>query len=110
MGITAHRSLDNRRLYSCDGPGCGLSREPWGASWLYYASIAEIEDNPESLVTWCSRECAERYIDANPRCGIPKPTDYDLKSDMGKTLQRMADAPLHGGHNARALKPSSEGA
>jgi hypothetical protein len=88
MGATGIRSRTGRMLYCCDGPGCGSTREPWGASWIYFASIAD-EESGEPFPTWCGVECANRYIDANPTCGIPRPQPIELKSELGRELTKV---------------------
>lgn len=94
MTATPYRSLDGRRLYCCDGPGCGRTREPWGEAWLSWCSITDMEDHPEKVLTWCSVDCANAFIDAHPRCRIPRPTTLDLKSDIGRELSAAWNEPL----------------
>ena len=94
MSGTEFKSRTGKRLYRCDEPGCGLTREPWGETWLSWCSYKDMEEQPEKILTWCSIKCANAYIDAHPRCHIPRPTVLDLKSDLAKELSARWNEPL----------------
>jgi hypothetical protein len=90
MSATDRRSNAGKRLYACDGPDCGLTHEPWGEGWVYFGAIESIDG--ESPLTFCSWQCAKARADSIG--DVDAPTPNDVKSEMGKTLQRIIDGPM----------------
>jgi hypothetical protein len=84
-------SLNGRRLYACDGPGCGATHEPWTRSWVWYGAIETADGEPGPL-TFCGWECAKRR--AATVGDIPTPTSVDMKSDVARKLQEEIDGPM----------------
>ena len=59
MGITDKYALNGKRLYSCDLAGCGSQDAPWGRGWIWYGSYRDIDDDPSSVLVFCSQDCLE---------------------------------------------------
>ena len=90
MAATDRRSKDGNRLYACDGPDCGWTHEPWGRAWVYFGAIESIDG--ESPLTFCSWECAKKRAEVVG--DVEAPDANDMKSELGKRLQRIADGPM----------------
>lgn len=60
---------EGNRLYICDGPSCQVSRVPWSSNWQWYGSLRDMDEDPLSLITFCSEECkaeGEKLMNPQP--------------------------------------------
>jgi len=67
---------DYRARYDCDAPSCKVKNEVWGSGWICYSSLKDMDDNPCSIPTFCSQDCANEYAKNNY---IKPPSPEDLK-------------------------------
>ncbi|MCZ4270941.1 hypothetical protein [Maritalea porphyrae] len=51
------KSLSGKRLYACDAPDCNVRRVPWSSRWVWYGSYKDLDEDPASILTFCSEEC-----------------------------------------------------
>lgn len=58
-----YRYPSGRTAYRCEQ--CGVV-SPWSADWLWWGAVRDLDDDPNSIMTFCCKDHAEEFERIQP--------------------------------------------